>query len=154
MTALLRAGNPRSFGTHDRGREYRGGWKQENRETKIERDGRRVRKRERESREERRGEVRNHHRAGSRRRKERSAFERARGGESRGAAGVSEIERERGERACAQRMCTGRLASRRSGPAGGRRLRNRAAGIGGSEWSHLSLKVYTRSAAGQARGFP
>lgn len=42
-------------------------------------------------------------------------------------------------------MCTGRLASRRFGPAG-RRLRNRAGGIRGSESSHLSLKIYITAA--------
>lgn len=42
-------------------------------------------------------------------------------------------------------MCTGRFASRRSGPAG-RRLRNRAGGIRGSESSHLSLKIYITAA--------
>lgn len=42
-------------------------------------------------------------------------------------------------------MCTGRFASRRSGPAG-RRLRNRAGGIRGSESSHLPLKIYITAA--------
>ncbi|KAG7208028.1 hypothetical protein KM043_009608 [Ampulex compressa] len=55
-------------------------------------------------------------------------------------------------------MCTGRLASRRSGPAG-RRLGNRAGGIRGSESSHLSLKIYVTAATGfhenrRTRGSP
>lgn len=50
-------------------------------------------------------------------------------------------------------MCTGRLASRRSGPAG-RRLRNRAGGIRGSESSHLPLKIYITPRHHIVRGFP
>jgi hypothetical protein len=43
-------------------------------------------------------------------------------------------------------MCTGRLASRRSGPAA-RRLRKRAGGIRGSESSHLPFKIYITAAS-------